>query len=155
MTTEATLLTIIKDGRILLQRKASGRFGEGKWNGVGGKIRPGETPENCARRETLEETGLQVDALIPHGTLRHYFGDVDEATWTVHHYSASQYEGEPKESEEAQGRGDDESGAEVIGEAMARSKREHEQDAESTIDTIDFDFSSIELGPDGSVVDKE
>ena len=33
MTTEATLLTIIKDGRILLQRKASGRFGEGKWNG--------------------------------------------------------------------------------------------------------------------------
>ena len=102
MTTEATLLTIIKDGRILLQRKASGRFGEGKWNGVGGKIRPGETPENCARRETLEETGLQVDALIPHGTLRHYFGDVDEATWTVHHYSASQYEGEPKESEEGE-----------------------------------------------------
>jgi 8-oxo-dGTP pyrophosphatase MutT (NUDIX family) len=102
MTTEATLLTIIKDGRILLLRKASGRFGEGKWNGVGGKIRQGETAEDCARREALEETGLRVRSLSPHGTLRHYFGDVQEPTWTVHHYSASQYEGEPKESEEGE-----------------------------------------------------
>jgi len=30
VTTEATLCTIIRDGRILLQKKASGRFGEGK-----------------------------------------------------------------------------------------------------------------------------
>jgi 8-oxo-dGTP pyrophosphatase MutT (NUDIX family) len=102
MTTEATLLTIIKDGRILLQRKASGRFGEGKWNGVGGKIRPGETPEECAGRETLEETGLRVHNLISHGTLRHYFGDVQEPTWTVHHYSTGEYTGEPKGSDEGE-----------------------------------------------------
>ena len=29
-----------------------------KWIGVGGKFLPGETPEECARRETLEETCL-------------------------------------------------------------------------------------------------
>lgn len=102
MTTEATLLTIIKDGRILLLRKASGRFGEGKWNGVGGKIRPDETPEECAVRETLEETGLRIRNLIVHGIVNHYFGDVSDPTWTVHHYSASEFDGEPNESEEGE-----------------------------------------------------
>ncbi|PWM38751.1 MAG: DNA mismatch repair protein MutT [Clostridiales bacterium] len=33
-----------------------------KWIGVGGKFLPGETPEECARRETLEETGLLLEA---------------------------------------------------------------------------------------------
>ena len=102
MIKQGTLLTIIKDGRILLLLKAPGRFGEGKWNGVGGKIRPGETPEECVRRETLEETGLTVHSLAPHGTLRHYFGQTEEPDWTVHHYSTRKYEGEPKESEEGE-----------------------------------------------------
>lgn len=32
----------------------------GQWNGVGGKIEPGESPRDCARRETLEETGIDL-----------------------------------------------------------------------------------------------
>ncbi|MBC8223003.1 hypothetical protein H8E65_00310, partial [Candidatus Bathyarchaeota archaeon] len=36
VTVEATLCAIVRDGRILLQRKAAGRFGEGEWNGAGG-----------------------------------------------------------------------------------------------------------------------
>jgi len=35
----------------------------GKWNGLGGKLEPGETPEECARREIKEESGLQVKKL--------------------------------------------------------------------------------------------
>ena len=31
-----------------------------KWIGVGGKFKPDETPEQCARREMLEETGLTI-----------------------------------------------------------------------------------------------
>ncbi len=31
-----------------------------KWIGVGGKFLPEETPEQCALRETLEETGLTL-----------------------------------------------------------------------------------------------
>ena len=31
-----------------------------KWIGVGGKFEPGESPEACARREVLEETGYSV-----------------------------------------------------------------------------------------------
>lgn len=100
MTTEATLLIIIKDGRILLLRKAPGRFGEGKWNSPGGKIRPGENPEECARREVYEETGLRVLSVRLHGALRHYFGQVDEPDWIVYQFSTTDFEGESKEGEE-------------------------------------------------------
>jgi 8-oxo-dGTP diphosphatase len=33
---------------------------QGKWNGLGGKLDPGETPEDCAVREIYEESGLKV-----------------------------------------------------------------------------------------------
>ena len=33
---------------------------EGKWLGIGGKIKEGETPEECNVREVLEETGLRL-----------------------------------------------------------------------------------------------
>jgi 8-oxo-dGTP diphosphatase len=32
----------------------------GLWNGIGGKISPGETPAECARREVLEEAGVDL-----------------------------------------------------------------------------------------------
>ncbi|ODQ82175.1 hypothetical protein BABINDRAFT_158825 [Babjeviella inositovora NRRL Y-12698] len=32
----------------------------GRWNGVGGKFSPGETPMDCIIRETQEETGLVI-----------------------------------------------------------------------------------------------
>ncbi len=41
----------------------------GKWNGLGGKLEPGESPEMCAAREVLEESGLTVGNLEWHGIL--------------------------------------------------------------------------------------
>jgi len=58
MVVEATLCEIVHGGRLLLQRKSAGRFGEGKWNGPGGKVQPGETPLECVVREVRDETGL-------------------------------------------------------------------------------------------------
>lgn len=36
---------------------------EGKWLGIGGKIEPGETPDDCNRREVMEETGLRLKSM--------------------------------------------------------------------------------------------
>ena len=102
MTTEATLLTIIKDGQILLQRKTVGRFGEGKWNGAGGKLKPGEDPADGVIREVLEETGLRITEPRRHGLLDHYFGDRSTPAWSVHIFSATEYEGEPVGGEEGE-----------------------------------------------------
>ena len=42
---------------------------EGKWIGIGGHLEAGETPEECIRREALEETGLSLKNLKLRGIL--------------------------------------------------------------------------------------
>ncbi|KPJ85054.1 MAG: hypothetical protein AMS17_15060 [Spirochaetes bacterium DG_61] len=102
MTIHATV-TIVREGnKLLLQKKSTGRFGEGKWNGPGGKLKPYETLEECAVREVMEETSLRVSSLKLHGTLKHYFGNVDEPAWIVYQLSTTDYQGELRESEEGE-----------------------------------------------------
>ncbi len=45
---------------MLHRNKKKNDMHEGKWNGLGGKLENGETPEACAIREIQEESGLQV-----------------------------------------------------------------------------------------------
>lgn len=42
------------------RNKKANDMHQGKWNGLGGKINPGESPEECAVREIYEESGLRV-----------------------------------------------------------------------------------------------
>ena len=58
---QLTLVMIVDetDKRILLGMTKRG-FGQGWWNGFGGKLKPGETLEECAQRETEEECGRRV-----------------------------------------------------------------------------------------------
>ncbi len=102
MVIEATLCEIIHAGRLLLQRKSAGRFGEGKWNGPGGKVQPGETQLECVVREVKEETGLTVSRLTERGVVDFYFGEKPEPDWTVHIYTTSTFSGEPKDSDEGE-----------------------------------------------------
>ena len=41
----------------------------GKWNGLGGKLLPGETPEACAIREVQEESGLTLISPLLRGII--------------------------------------------------------------------------------------
>lgn len=100
MPTTGTLCYIRDRGRVLLQLKAQDRFGAGRWNGPGGKIRDGESPAEAMVREVREETGLTVCDLVDHGTLTFYFGDTVEPSYVVHVFSAQEYDGELRESDE-------------------------------------------------------
>ena len=48
-----------RDGRLLLLRR-QGSHGAGSWSTPGGHLEFGESPEDCARRECLEETGVHM-----------------------------------------------------------------------------------------------
>jgi len=50
---------IHRDGKLLLQRRRD----DGTWGDHGGSLELGETPEDAARRELLEETGLTAGRL--------------------------------------------------------------------------------------------
>jgi 8-oxo-dGTP diphosphatase len=55
----ATLIT--QNDRLLLVRR-KGAHGAGTWSTPGGHLEYGETPEECSRRETWEETGVEIEA---------------------------------------------------------------------------------------------
>ena len=94
----ATLLFVIHDGDILLIRKKRG-LGAGKVNGPGGKLDPGETPMECAVRETREELG--VLAHDPKLMGRHLFQFVDGYALQVFVYLSSNFDGIAIETDEA------------------------------------------------------
>ena len=49
---------------LMLHRvKKENDYHHGKWNGLGGKFEPGESPEECAVREIKEESGLNVKSI--------------------------------------------------------------------------------------------
>ena len=94
----ATLLFVVKEDKVLLIRKKRG-LGEGKINGPGGKLDPGETPEQCAVRETEEELCVQASGVTEVGQLSFQF--VDGMRLFCHVFRADDCIGEPQETEEA------------------------------------------------------
>lgn len=50
---------IVREGRVLLGRRRNAH-GEGSWSCPGGHLEFDETIEECARRETREETGMEI-----------------------------------------------------------------------------------------------
>jgi 8-oxo-dGTP diphosphatase len=94
----ATLVFVIRDGKILLINKKTG-LGKGKVNGPGGKVEPGETPEICAVRECREELSITVSNLEYCG--QHKFQFVDGDSIHVWVYRTRNFTGVPTESPEA------------------------------------------------------
>jgi NAD+ diphosphatase len=61
----AIIVAVIRDNKILLAR--ANRFPPNRYSVIAGFVEPGETLEDCVRRELLEEVGVEVDMI-------NYFG---------------------------------------------------------------------------------
>lgn len=98
-----TLVYLLRDNngqrQLCLAMKKRG-FGTGRWNGAGGKADPGETPEQAAARELMEELGVQARQLQHAAVLRFTFAEKPEWNQQVHAYLCTAWDGEPAESEE-------------------------------------------------------
>ncbi len=97
-----SICLIRKNGRLLLQERALGRLGGGKWDCPGGKLKPGESLEECVVREIREETGLAISDPELHGSFDVYFGGREKPDWIVHVFSASRFDGRLQASAEGQ-----------------------------------------------------
>ena len=53
-------IILVKDGKVLLQRRANTGWMDGKWNMPGGHIEDEKTLEQVAVREAKEELGIEV-----------------------------------------------------------------------------------------------
>lgn len=73
----------------------------GKWNGLGGKLEPGETPEECVIREVVEESGLRIKHPVLHGVLTFPAFSQDE-DWYAFVFTADEFEGELIDSSEGE-----------------------------------------------------
>ncbi len=91
----ATLCYVQQNGKTLMVNvKKEGGLHEGKWNGLGGKIDEGETPEECAVREVFEESGLKIKEpkLVGVISFPENVGKSGES-WIVFVFSAEKFEG--------------------------------------------------------------
>lgn len=97
----ATLCYIRNNGRTLMlhRTKKENDMHEDKWNGLGGKVDPGETPEECVIREVQEECGLMIRNPMFKGILTFPAFDGNDE-WRVFVFTASEFEGELTDSKE-------------------------------------------------------
>lgn len=94
----ATLLFVIRDGKVLLIHKKRG-LGAGKINGPGGKLEDGESAAAAAIREVEEELCIIPREPEEMGALHFAFRDGLHIHCAV--FRAWEYDGEPAETDEA------------------------------------------------------
>ena len=60
MIRDVTAAVFIKDGRVMICRRPPNKGNALKWEFPGGKSEPGETLEECLKRECEEELGIEI-----------------------------------------------------------------------------------------------
>jgi len=94
-----TLGYLLKENEVCLAMKKRG-FGEGNWNGYGGKLEEGESIEEGIMREITEESGVTVtkENLDKVAVVEFIFKDGKHLE--VHTFFVRSWDGEPIETEE-------------------------------------------------------
>ncbi|MCR5377317.1 MAG: 8-oxo-dGTP diphosphatase [Lachnospiraceae bacterium] len=95
-----TLCYLERDGKYLMLHrvKKEADINRDKYIGVGGHFAYGESPDECLRREVLEETGLTLRAYRARGIVTFVYGD--DVVEYMHLYTADAWEGELSECDE-------------------------------------------------------
>ena len=96
----SSLCYIERDGKYLMLHrvKKENDANHDKWIGVGGKFEEGESPEDCVRREALEETGLTLTDFSYRGIVT-FVSDKWEGEF-MHLFTATGFEGNIRECDE-------------------------------------------------------
>jgi mutator protein MutT len=76
-------------GRVLIAQRPQGKYLAGGWEFPGGKLEPGERPEQTLIRELQEELGITISTPRPLIRVQHAydFGEVLIDMWVVRHYT--------------------------------------------------------------------
>ncbi len=92
-------IAVVNGRDVLLIRRSD----SGRWDVPGGGADAGETPEQTARRELREETGLSVGALCVLGVFphRYTYQDGNVVDWETHVFVAEFAGGEVRASYDA------------------------------------------------------
>ncbi len=91
-----TTCFILRDNKVLLQKRAPGRRWAGILNGPGGKVELDESPLQAVVREVAEETALQIHEPVAHGAVRLAFKGQQTSELLIHIFSTSSFSGRPR-----------------------------------------------------------
>ena len=81
-----TCAIIERDGLVLAAQRSSSMSMPGKWEFPGGKINPGERPEDCLYREIVEELAIDIAISKPLPQSTHAYPQI---TVTLHPFICS------------------------------------------------------------------
>ena len=95
-----SLVHLERDGKYLMLHRVKRERDENrdKWVGIGGKFEPGESPEDCARREVFEETGLTMLSWSYRGIVT--FVSDEWGTEYMHLFHSTDFTGSVKDCDE-------------------------------------------------------
>ncbi|MCR5418694.1 MAG: 8-oxo-dGTP diphosphatase [Lachnospiraceae bacterium] len=100
-----TLCYMERDGKYLMLHrvKKQNDLNKDKYIGVGGHFEWGESPDECLKREVMEETGLTLVSYRPRGMVTFVYGDPeDQIVEYMHLYTATGFTGQMKECDEGE-----------------------------------------------------
>jgi 8-oxo-dGTP diphosphatase len=99
----ATLCYLKRNGKTLMVKvNKANSINKGFWNGLGGKVEPNESPEECAIREIYEESGLTAVNPELKGVITFPDNNSTGNTWYVFVYMVRKFSGKLQPSPEGE-----------------------------------------------------